>query len=121
MRGTSLRSVLSRFSCCNLTGVFSGLEVDGDLGSPGSWRSPGNVSGNGASSDVASITAECRTSQLRAKVPQKRQLVEMACDLRLWQQRPITHGKESSLLWVLDKSHEKQLNEQARPASDPKD
>ena len=104
------RSVLSCFSCCNLTRVFFWLgEVDGDLKvSPGSWRSPGNVSGNGASSDVASITAECvepvscSTRSLRSV-----QLVEMACDLgRLWQQK--THNAHSkrvlATLGVLDKS-----------------
>ena len=104
------RSVLSCFSCCNLTRVFFWLgEVDGDLKvSPGSWRSPGNVSGNGASSDVASITAECvEPVSCSARSLRSVQLVEMACDLgRLWQQKAHnTHGKRVlATLGVLDKS-----------------
>ena len=92
------RSVLSRFSCSNLARIFFWLgEVDGNLKvSPGSWRSPGNVSGNGTSSDIAGIAAErvepvsCSARSLRSV-----QLVEMACDLgRLWQQKAHnTHGK----------------------------
>ena len=92
------RSVLSCFSCCNLTRVFFWLgEVDGDLKvSPGSWRSPGNVSGNGASSDIACIAAKsvepvsCSTRTLGSI-----QLVEMVCYLgRFWQQKTHNaHGK----------------------------
>ena len=104
------RSVLSCFSCCNLTRIFFWLgEIDGNLKvSPGSWRSPGNVSGNGTSSDIAGIAAErvepvsCSARSLRSV-----QLVEMACDFgRLWQQKAHnTHGKRVlATLGVLDKS-----------------
>ena len=104
------RSVLSCFSCCNLTRIFFWLgEVDGNLKvSPGSWCSPGDVSSNGTSSDIAGIAAErvepvsCCARSLRSV-----QLVEMACDLgRLWQQK--THNAHSkrvlATLGVLDKS-----------------
>ena len=104
------RSVLSCFSCCNLTRIFFWLgEVDGNLKvSPGSWCSPGDVSSNGTSSDIAGIAAErvepvsCCARSLRSV-----QLVEMACDLgRLWQQKAHnTHGKRVlATLGVLDKS-----------------
>ena len=104
------RSVLSCFSCCNLTRIFFWLgEVDGNLKvSPGSWCSPGDVSSNGTSSDIAGIAAErvepvsCCARSLRSV-----QLVEMACDLgRLWQQKAHNaHGKRVlAALGVLDKS-----------------
>ena len=92
------RSVLSCFSCCNLTRIFFWFgEVDGNLKvSPGSWCSPGDVSSNGTSSDVTGIAAErvepvsCSARPLRSV-----QLVKMARHLgRLWQQKAHnTHSK----------------------------
>ena len=92
------RSVLSCFSCCNLTRVFFWLgEVDGDLKvSPGSWRSPGDIPGNGASSDIACIAAErVEPVSCGARSLGNVQLIEMVRHLgRLWQQKAHdAHGK----------------------------
>ena len=85
------RGVLSRFSCGNLARIFFWLgEVDSNLQvSPGSWGSPRDIPGNGASSDIACVAAErvepvsCGTRTLG-----NIQLIETARHLRrLWQQK----------------------------------